>query len=526
MTGTPQETETQQVPPPPPSPKADQEAEFHEPTSSATVTEESHPKDHPPASDEKTKKWGTHIMGPPAAPNFHPDNQQAALWNASEHQQIPEHPYLVYTPIDKSEKSTQKSFEPVIHKFQEWGKMAETVARNIWHNLSTGPSVPQAAWGKVNLTVKAMTEGGFESLFKHIFETTDPNEKLKKSFACYLSTSTGPVAGTLYLSTARVAFCSDRPLCHTAPSGEEAWSYYKMTGTPQEAETQHVPPPPPKADQEAEFHEPTSSATVTEESHPNGHQPASDENPKKWGTHIMGPAAAPNVHPDNQQAALWNASEHQQIPEHPYLVYTPIDKSEMSTQKSFEPVIHKFQEWGKKAETVARNMWHNRPSVPKAAWGKVNLTAKAITEGGFESLFKHIFETDPNEKLKKTFACYLSTSTGPVAGTLYLSTARVAFCSDRPLCHTAPSGEEAWSYYKLMIPLDKISTVSSETMLENPSRKYIQIVSTDGHDFWFMGFVNFEKALQNLSESVSSFKEAGIAIQPIFENGVAFGYVF
>lgn len=94
------------------------------------------------------------------------------------------------------------------------------------------------------------------------------------------------------------------------------------------------------------------------------------------------------------------------------------------------------------------------PSVPKAAWGKVNMTAKAITEGGFESLFKHIFETDPNEKLKKTFACYLSTSTGPVAGTLYLSTARVAFCSDRPLCHTAPSGEEAWSYYKVNTSLE------------------------------------------------------------------------
>ena len=92
--------------------------------------------------------------------------------------------------------------------------------------------------------------------------------------------------------------------------------------------------------------------------------------------------------------------------------------------------------------------------MPKAAWGKVNLTVKAIAEGGFESLFKHIFETDPNEKLKKSFACYLSTSTGPVAGTLYLSTARVAFCSDRPLCHTAPSGEEAWSYYKVNTSLD------------------------------------------------------------------------
>lgn len=89
------------------------------------------------------------------------------------------------------------------------------------------------------------------------------------------------------------------------------------------------------------------------------------------------------------------------------------------------------------------------PSVSDAAWGKVNLTAKAISEGGFESLFKHTFETDPNEKLNKTFACYLSTSTGPVAGTLYLSTARVAFCSDRPLCFYAPSGQQVWSYYKV-----------------------------------------------------------------------------
>ncbi|KAG5249647.1 GEM protein [Salix suchowensis] len=293
-----------------------------------------------------------------------------------------------------------------------------------------------------------------------------------------------------------------------------------MTSTPRETEIQQVPHSPPslKADREAEIHEPTSSATVTEESQPIDHPPASDEETKKWGTHVMGPPSEPNVHPDNQQAALWNASGQQQISEYPYLVYTPKEKSDKSTQKSFEPVINKFQEWGKSADTVARNIWHNLktgPSVPQAAWGKVNLTAKAITEGGFESLFKHIFETDANEKLKKTFACYLSTSTGPVAGTLYLSTARVAFCSDRPLCHTAPSGEEAWSYYKVMIPLEKISTVNSEIMIENPSKKFIQIVTTDEHDFWFMGFVNFEKALQNLSESVSSFKEAGSPVQPV-----------
>ncbi|PHU28500.1 GEM-like protein 5 [Capsicum chinense] len=69
----------------------------------------------------------------------------------------------------------------------------------------------------------------------------------------------------------------------------------------------------------------------------------------------------------------------------------------------------------------------------------------ALTEGGFEHLYKQIFPTDPNEQLKKTFACYLSTTTGPVAGTLYLSSTKVAFCSDRPLSFKAPSGLEAWS---------------------------------------------------------------------------------
>lgn len=102
---------------------------------------------------------------------------------------------------------------------------------NVFRNgnaVKSGPSVTEAAWGKVNLTAKALTKGGFESLFKQIFESSDPNEKLKKTFACYLSTSTGPVAGTLYLSTARLAFCSDRPLYFTAPSGQGAWSYYKV----------------------------------------------------------------------------------------------------------------------------------------------------------------------------------------------------------------------------------------------------------------------------------------------------------
>ncbi|KAL6190650.1 hypothetical protein ACLB2K_037044 [Fragaria x ananassa] len=237
--------------------------------------------------------------------------------------------------------------------------------------------------------------------------------------------------------------------------------------------------------------------TTVPDIHASQPPPPSEEDNKKYGTHIMGAPAAPNVHPDNQKAALWNAEDHQQIPQQPletqpqqppYVQYSPINKP---TNNPFEPVINLFNSWGNKAETIARNIWHNLktgPSVSEAAWGKLNLTAKAVTEGGFEALFKQIFGTDPNEKLKKTFACYLSTSTGPVAGTLYVSNARVAFCSDRPLTFTAPSGQSAWSYYKVMIPLTNVGRVNPVVITANPMpERYLQIVTTDGHDFWFMG---------------------------------------
>ncbi|KAF6161591.1 hypothetical protein GIB67_009470 [Kingdonia uniflora] len=228
----------------------------------------------------------------------------------------------------------------------------------------------------------------------------------------------------------------------------------------------------------------------------------------------MGPPAEPSSHPNNQKAATWNAAEeNQHQPQHPYLQYAPVEKS---SNNPMEPIINVFNSWGNKAETLARNIWQNLKtgsSVSEAAWGKVGLTAKALTGGGFEALYKHTFATtNPNEKLKKTFACYLSTSTGPVAGTLYLSNVHVAFCSDRPLSFRAPSGQETWSYYKVMIPLVKISTVNPVIIKE--TERYIQITTTDNHDFWFMGFVNYDKAYRHLSEGVTEFITAPASTIP------------
>lgn len=231
---------------------------------------------------------------------------------------------------------------------------------------------------------------------------------------------------------------------------------------------------------------------------------------QKWGTHIMGSPAVPTTHPDNQKAALWRTNDqdkqHDFQLQQPYLVYSPVEKH---SNNPLDSVAHVFNSWSNRAETIGRNVWRNLktgPSVSEAACGKLKLTAKALTEGGFEPLYKQIFPTDPNEQLKKTFACYLSTTTGPVAGTLYLSSTKVAFCSDRPLAYRAPSGQETWSYYKVALPLANIGSVNPVVMRENPSERYIQIVTIDGHDFWFMGLINYEKAKHHLLETLSHFR--------------------
>lgn len=132
MAGTPEK---------PQSPKA-AAPESHQPSSLFAPTEPPPPEPAPssssssssqsqPPSEEEAKKWGTHVMGAPAVPTVHPDNQKAASWNAADHQQISHQPYVQYEPIDRSSSSP---LESVIHMFNTWSKRAETIARNIWHN--------------------------------------------------------------------------------------------------------------------------------------------------------------------------------------------------------------------------------------------------------------------------------------------------------------------------------------------------------------------------------------------------------
>ncbi|KAF6160663.1 hypothetical protein GIB67_019603 [Kingdonia uniflora] len=197
----------------------------------------------------------------------------------------------------------------------------------------------------------------------------------------------------------------------------------------------------------------------------------------------------------------------------PYVTASPPPASSSSVKDTMESMKDTLGRWGKKvgeatkkAEDIAGNVWQHlktAPSVTDAAMARIAQSTKVLAEGGYEKIFHQSFETTPEEKLEKSYACYLSTSAGPVMGILYLSTAKLAFSSDNPLSYKVGDQTE-WSYYKVIIPLHQLKAVNPSTSKTNPAEKYIQVISVDSHEFWFIGFVNYDSAVAVLQEALQS----------------------
>lgn len=52
----------------------------------------------------------------------------------------------------------------------------------------------------------------------------------------------------------------------------------------------------------------------------------------------------------------------------------------------------------------------------------------------------------------------------------------------------------------MVIPLHQLRAVNPSISRTNPSEKYIQIISVDNHEFWFMGFVHYDSAVKHIQE--------------------------
>lgn len=194
----------------------------------------------------------------------------------------------------------------------------------------------------------------------------------------------------------------------------------------------------------------------------------------------------------------------------PYAMPAPAQKSTKETVKNALSLWgRKVGEASRKAEDLSRNTWQHlrtAPSMTEAAVGRIAQGTKVLAEGGHDRIFRQAFSAPPDEQLRKSYACYLSTSAGPVMGVMYLSTARVAFCSDTPLSYEAHAGDNTeWSYYKVAIPLHRLRAAIPSASKVKPAEKFIQLVSVENHEFWLMGFVNYSSAVVHLQEALSGF---------------------
>lgn len=90
------------------------------------------------------------------------------------------------------------------------------------------------------------------------------------------------------------------------------------------------------------------------------------------------------------------------------------------------------------------------PKLSETVKGKLRLGAKIVQGGGRESIFKQVFGMEEGEEFLKASQCYLSTTAGPIAGLLFISTKKIAFCSERSITFPSPNGKLVRSPYKVL----------------------------------------------------------------------------
>lgn len=144
------------------------------------------------------------------------------------------------------------------------------------------------------------------------------------------------------------------------------------------------------------------------------------------------------------------------------------------------------------------------PKLTETVKGKLSLGARILQVSGVEKVFKQMFKVEADdEKLLKASQSYLSTTSGPIAGLLFISTEKIAFCSEWSIKVVSQLGKLLRIHYKVAIPLRKIKKASSSEDIERPSQKYIEVVTEDNFDFRFMGFLNYRKTLKYVNMAIA-----------------------
>uniref|UniRef100_A0A803LS06 GRAM domain-containing protein n=1 Tax=Chenopodium quinoa TaxID=63459 RepID=A0A803LS06_CHEQI len=352
------------------------------------------------------------------------------------------------------------------------------------------------AKGKLSLGAKILQVGGVEKVFRRIF-TVSEGEKLLKASQCRLFTTAGALTGRLFISTENLAFCSDKAVAkYSSPSGETCRYHYK-------------------------------SAKCTLEDHVLRHQ----HKPMKLLT-------APSSHNvDGLNSKIMKKGKKESV----ISAMNKLAKEKLSlggkilsigrVGKEFRQMfnLNEGEQLLKASQcslftTAGQLTGRLFVSTDKIAFCSDKAIAKYSSPSG-ETLRYHYKVVIPLSKIKKAnqiedmkkaskkylqvvtddeFEFCLYTTAGPIVGRLFISSEKLAFCSDKPIAKvSSPAGEPLRFHYKVVIPLRKINKINQSENLKKPSQKYLEIVTADEFEFWFMGFRSYNKTLKFLQQAVS-----------------------
>jgi len=94
-------------------------------------------------------------------------------------------------------------------------------------------------------------------------------------------------------------------------------------------------------------------------------------------------------------------------------------------------------------------------NISKTIKRTLSLGAQILQVGGVEKVFTQYFSVREGERLSKVSQCYLSTTSGPLAGLLFISNEKVAFCSERTIKVFNQKGQMRRIRYKVCPELNK-----------------------------------------------------------------------
>ncbi|KAH0456697.1 hypothetical protein IEQ34_014604 [Dendrobium chrysotoxum] len=194
------------------------------------------------------------------------------------------------------------------------------------------------------------------------------------------------------------------------------------------------------------------------------------------------------------------------VPQRLYLMPASYGSSQFPRSRKL-PLLHWMNRFKSKANSYAKGICDHGThlysfieftvslgsTVSQTVKGKLSLGVRILQAGGVGRIFRQNFSVKEGEKLLNAFQCYLSTTAGPIPGLLFISSEKIAFRSNRYIKLTSP-GETARVPYKVLIPLSRTKKVCQSENINKPSQKYIQIITEDDFEFWFMGFLSYERS--------------------------------